>query len=107
MVKKGVALCDLLEAQTKLESVAETKLSAVSVTSEGKADTKLVTIEVIDQLYQDLIKWIDPYDSKVSKFLEKHAIAKGHQGRLIKSLLKQLEAKPSIELERRLVKVRT
>lgn len=88
LVKKGVAIVDLLNSVDGVDSTSD----AITIKPSD-----------VDEVYFDLLKLTDSNDSKVSQFIEKHAELRKDYGRAIKSLMKQLETKPSPDVETRLI----
>ena len=116
LVKKGIAICDLIEAQNKGQSngfatVSSTDADAVIVDeSVCGEDVKLSpTAEQlyseVDQVFTELSKLIDPYDQKVAKFTERHALLHRHYGRALKLFGKLQETKATQEIELKTIEV--
>lgn len=116
LVRKGVAICDLIDAQTKgqangFATVTSTDSNSVvvgeSVTAE---DPKMSpTVEQFyadaDQVYYEILKLTDPYDQKVTKFTERHALIHRQYGRALKVMGKIQESKPTQEVELKTIEV--
>jgi hypothetical protein len=113
LVKKGIAICDLIESQKPKQvndfATVETTNNDVSVVDENDeqklSPTPQQSFSDVDQVFTEITKLIDPYDSKVAKFTERHASIHCHFGRAIKLLFKLQETKPTLENELKCVEV--
>ncbi len=113
LVKKGIAICDLIESQTPKQvndfATVETTNNDVSIVDENDeqklSPTAQLSLSDVDQVLTEITKLIDPYDSKVAKFTEKHASIHCHFGRAIKLLFKLQETKPTLENELKCIEV--
>ncbi|CAG2104207.1 unnamed protein product [Medioppia subpectinata] len=90
LVKKGIAICDLIDAQTA-DSIAASNAKLSPTGDHFVSDA--------NQVYAEICKLADPYDQKVAKFTERHALLHRHFGRAIKLFAKLQESKASHELE--------
>lgn len=117
LVKKGLAICDLIEGQTigsnnGFATVSSTDSEAiVSEESLNEIDAKLrsPTSELLysdlNEVYSSVAKLIDPYDPKVAKLTERHAMLYRHFGRALKLLAKLQEQKASEENDQKTIEV--
>jgi len=112
LIKKGISICELIEIQNKQQvngfATVETSNNDVSVVDEideQKSPTTAQSLSDVDEVFNEISKLIDPYDSKVAKFTEKHALIHCHYGRAIKLLFKLQETKPNYENELKCVEV--
>ncbi|GFY42745.1 tripeptidyl-peptidase 2 [Trichonephila inaurata madagascariensis] len=110
LVKKGRAMCDLLsldatdddsESFKSLESGDATS----QVTSEGKSEETdaCITLDKINEIYCELLKWADQVDIKVAAFTEKFFLAHRHFGKVLKVLLKYQDEKRVLENEKKCI----
>ncbi|CAG2111388.1 unnamed protein product, partial [Medioppia subpectinata] len=84
LAKKGIAICDLIDAQTAGSTTgSDAKLSP----------TGDQFVSDVNQVYAEICKLTDPYDQKVAKFTERHALLHRHFGRAIKLFAKLQESK--------------
>ena len=114
LVKKGLAVCDLIDNETKASTngfatVSSTDSEAI-VTDESDTRGQLSPsvehlFSDLNQVYGDICKLIDPYDQKVAKLSERHAIVHKHFGRALKVLAKVHESKASEENEWKTISV--
>jgi len=94
LARKGLALCEILHQNASL--------------TEGDATTTAsVTIDDVVAVYNEIVKFAEPSDSKVIKFAIHAALVQNHYGRALKLVSKQFEDKPSREFEEKLVELFT
>ena len=94
LARKGLALCEILHQNASL--------------TEGDATTVAsVTTDDVVAVYNEVVKFAEPSDSKVIKFAIHAALVQNHYGRALKLVCKQFEDKPSREFEEKLIELFT
>ncbi|CAG2179151.1 unnamed protein product [Oppiella nova] len=104
LVKKGLAICDLIDAQNTVSTNGSKEPNATAVADSTASDAKLSPtvdqfISDANEVYAEICKLIDPYDQKVAKFTERHALLHQHFGRAVKLFGKLQENKATHEVE--------
>ncbi|XP_021931036.1 tripeptidyl-peptidase 2 [Zootermopsis nevadensis] len=94
--RKGSALCRLYAITNATGSKAgdgdgQEQLSTVGASA--------ISLDSIDNVWRDVLKFTDTNDTKVFYFLLWHAVVHQHWGRVLKILVKMGEDKPSRELD--------
>ncbi|CAI9728027.1 tripeptidyl-peptidase 2-like [Octopus vulgaris] len=110
-VKLGCAQADThLEAMKPLNAVTsgdDEQVTGVEDDEDNDCEHVIpkVPIQEIDSIFEELIKWVDPFDSKVIEFSVRHAMMHKLYGRSLRFLLKQNEEKPSKQQEKRCIEI--
>ncbi|XP_077513162.1 tripeptidyl-peptidase II isoform X1 [Amblyomma americanum] len=111
LTRKGAALCEIFLAHQEAgRGDGQPPPGSPPPAADGgeappAPDEQVPSVADLNRIYAELLKWADPGDSKVAPFVEKHAMALRHHGRAARVLLRLLEEKPSMEVERRLQQV--
>ncbi|GFT82599.1 tripeptidyl-peptidase 2 [Nephila pilipes] len=117
LVRKGRAMCDLLslkadtagsddEEGEDYKSLEGGDMSAL-VSSEGKSEETdaSITLDKVNEIYSELLKWADQVDIKVAAFTEKFYLAHRHFGKVLKVLLKYQDERRLLENEKKCIEL--
>lgn len=108
-VKLGCSQADThlegLETSTSIASCDDAPVTGVDDEEDCEHVIPKVPTQEIDMIFEELLKWVDPFDMKVIEFSIRHALVHKLYGRALRFLLKQNEEKPSKQLERRCIEV--
>jgi len=86
LTKKGLALCEMYQASDK--------------TTDGAP-----ILEDIQNISNELAKFVEPMDPKVIKFSVQAALVQNHYGKALRWLYKQLEDKPTREVDDKMIEL--
>ncbi|XP_055927693.1 tripeptidyl-peptidase 2-like isoform X2 [Argiope bruennichi] len=121
IVRKGKAMCDFLSLNSDTTSDKSEQGSEGSKSVEnGDISTHTVfpvfsmvkpgsdaniTLDVVNEVYSELLKWTDQADTKIFGFTEKLCLAHGHFGKVLKLILKQQDEKRTLENEKKCIEL--
>ncbi|KAJ4440491.1 hypothetical protein ANN_08632 [Periplaneta americana] len=95
--RKGSAMCRIYA----IKNAVDTKAGEGDGQDQASAGTgtAVISLDSIDSVWRDVLKFTDTNDSKVSYFLLWHSVVHQYWGRVLKTLFKLKEDKPSRDLE--------